>query len=55
MNYTLWAYRSYTGEAQAGDGFDENVAFVADYLSQRREFLLTAFRELVDGAEKEKP
>ena len=43
MNYTLWPYRSYMGEAQAGDGFDPNVDYVADYLSQRREFLLTAF------------
>jgi len=49
MNYTLWPYRSYTGEAQGGDGFDENVDYVINYLSERRQFLLTAFEESVSG------
>ena len=52
MNYTIWPYCSYLGDAQAGDGFDENVDYVADYLSRRSEFLLTAFENLPASPEE---
>ncbi len=43
MNYRVWPFRSYYGGAQAGDGFEENLLYVREYLDERSVFLKDRF------------